>query len=91
MRVSDAESALLRVYGADRRSKPPQREDVAGCLRRHPTAFRGALLGVCRTVAVFRPNMEIRSSLVYERLMNGDAMRRVSADPVDRLAPVRRP
>ena len=34
---------------------------------------------------------EIRSSLVYERLMAGDVRRRVSADPVDRLAPVRRP
>ncbi|WP_423227156.1 hypothetical protein, partial [Paraburkholderia hospita] len=32
--------------------------------------------------------VEIRSSLVYERLMNGDVRRRVSADRVDRLAPV---
>lgn len=34
---------------------------------------------------------EIRSSLVYERLMAGDVRRRVFADRVDRLAPVRRP
>ena len=34
---------------------------------------------------------EITSSLVYEQLMAGDVKRRVSADPVDRLAPVRRP
>ncbi len=34
---------------------------------------------------------EITSSLVYEQLIAGDVKRRVSADPVDRLAPVRRP
>jgi hypothetical protein len=32
---------------------------------------------------------EITSSLVYGQLMAGDVKRRVSADPVDRLAPVR--
>src|SRR5690348_10120031 len=36
--------------------------------------------------------LEIRSSLmVYERLMNGDVRRRVSADRINRLAPVHRP
>ncbi|WP_227747382.1 hypothetical protein [Paraburkholderia franconis] len=34
---------------------------------------------------------EIRSSLVYGPLIAGDVKRRVSADPVDRLAPARRP
>ncbi|WP_175145149.1 hypothetical protein, partial [Paraburkholderia phenoliruptrix] len=34
---------------------------------------------------------EIRSSLVYGQLIAGDVKRRVSADPVDRLAPARRP
>jgi len=34
---------------------------------------------------------EITSSLVYGRLMAGDVKRRVSAEPVDRLGPVRRP
>ena len=38
-----------------------------------------------------KASWEIRSSLVYERLMAGDVRRRVSADRVDRLAPVRRP
>jgi len=41
--------------------------------------------------ALDRLRQEIRSSLVYERLMAGDVRRRVSADRVDRLAPVRRP
>jgi rhodanese-related sulfurtransferase len=34
---------------------------------------------------------EIRSSLVYRHLIAGDFRRRVSAEPVGRLAPVRRP
>ena len=42
-------------------------------------------------VVVAARREEIRSSLVYERLMAGDVRRRVSADRVDRLAPVRRP
>ncbi len=40
---------------------------------------------------LYSDDEEIRSSLVYERLMAGDVRRRVSADRVDRLAPVRRP
>ncbi len=35
--------------------------------------------------------LEITSSLVYGPLIAGDVKRRVSAEPVDRLAPVRRP
>jgi hypothetical protein len=38
-----------------------------------------------------RINVEITSSLAYGQLMAGDVKRRVSADPVDRLAPVRHP
>ncbi|NPT42368.1 hypothetical protein GNZ12_13840 [Paraburkholderia sp. 1N] len=41
--------------------------------------------------ALFDMLKEITSSLVYGQLMAGDVKRRVSADPVDRLAPVLRP
>ncbi|NPT70906.1 hypothetical protein GS910_42975 [Paraburkholderia sp. RL16-012-BIC-B] len=66
--------------------------DLSAALQNTPEPqSTNALQGTPEPQSTNAPQDEIRSSLVYERLMTGDVRRRVSADRVDRLAPVLRP